>query len=163
MESVQTEKMVALRYAMRSHLQDGTVKHHPEEELRFVFGVDRQVPTLEKALEGRYIRDTLSLTIPAVEIYGEYDPDLTREIPKKGLIKQRLKEGRYYRQMKQGCLVCFKVLEVRPETVVADFNEPLAGIFVSMDLEILSIRDASGEEVERAHENQIKKVIGCGG
>lgn len=162
MESVQTEKMITLKYIMRSHLQDGTVNHHPEEEMRIIFGVDRQVPTLEKALEGCHVGDRLSLTIPAGEIYGEYDPHLSREIPKKGLIKQRLKEGQYYRQMKQGCLVSFKVLEVRPETVVADFNEPLAGILVSMDLEILSIRDASREEIERAHETQVKRAIGCG-
>ena len=162
MEAVQTDKLVALKYVMRSHLQDGTVKHHPEEEMRFIFGVERRPPALEKALEGRRVGDKLSLEIPAGEIYGEYDPLLTREIPKKGLIKQRLKEGQHYRQMKQGCLVSFKVLEVRPETVVADFNQPLAGIAVSMDLEILSIRDASGEEIERARETQAKKAIGCG-
>ena len=87
---------------------------------------------------------------------------MTREIPKKDLITQRLKEGQYYRQMKQGCLVSFKVLEVRPETVVADFNEPLAGILVSMALEVLSVRDASREEIETARETQAKKAMGCG-
>ena len=92
----------------------------------------------------------------------EYDPSLTREIPKKGLIKQRVKEGQYYRQMKKGCLVSFKVLEVRPQTVLADFNEPLAGISVSVDLKILSIRDASKAEIDAAHESQLKKSIGCG-
>ena len=162
MQSVQKDKMVALKYAMRSHLQDGELKHHPEEEMHFIFGVDRQAPALEKALEGRRTGDKLTLTIPAEEIYGEYDPELRREIPRKGLIKQRLKEGQYYRQMKKGCLVSFKVLEIGPETVVADFNEPLAGIFVSMDLEILSIRDASREEIGTASETQAKKAIGCG-
>jgi FKBP-type peptidyl-prolyl cis-trans isomerase SlyD len=162
MESVQTDKMVTMRYSMHTHLRDGTVKDHPEQEMSFIFGVDRQVPTMEKALQGRHDGETLSVTIPAVEIYGEYDPTLTREIPKKGLIKQRLKEEQYYRQMKNGCLVSFKVLEVRPKTVLADFNEPLAGISVSVDLKILSIRDASKAEIDAAHERQMKKSIGCG-
>ena len=162
MESVQTDKMVTLQYTMRTQLRDGTVKNHPEKEMSLIFGVDRQVPTMEKALEGRREGETVCLTIPAGEIYGEYDPTLTREIPKKGLIKQRVKEGQYYRQMKNGCLVSFKVLEVRPQTVVADFNEPLAGISVSVDLKILSIRDASKAEIDAAHESQMKKTIGCG-
>ena len=162
MESVQTDKMVTLQYTMRTQLRDGTVKNHPEKEMSLIFGVDRQVPTMEKALEGRREGETVRLTIPAGEIYGEYDPTLTREIPKKGLIKQRVKEGQYYRQMKNGCLVSFKVLEVRPQTVVADFNEPLAGISVSVDLKILSIRDASKAEIDAAHESQMKKTIGCG-
>ena len=162
MESVQTDKMVTLQYTMRTQLRDGTVKNHPEKEMSLIFGVDRQVPTMEKALEGRREGETVRLTIPVGEIYGEYDPTLTREIPKKGLIKQRVKEGQYYRQMKNGCLVSFKVLEVRPQTVVADFNEPLAGISVSVDLKILSIRDASKAEIDAAHESQMKKTIGCG-
>lgn len=162
MDSVQPEKKVTLRYSMRTHLRDGTVKDHPEEEMAFIFGVDRQVPTMERALEGRRPGDVVRLTIPPGEIYGEYDPGLTREIPKKGLIKQRIREGQYYRQMKQGCLISFKVVEVKADTVVADFNEPLAGISVSVDLEVLAVREASRTEIDAAHESQIKKSIGCG-
>lgn len=162
MDSVQPEKKVTLRYSMRTHLRDGTVKDHPEEELTFIFGVDRQVPTMERALEGRRPGDVVRLAIPPGEIYGEYDPGLTREIPKKGLIKQRIREGQYYRQMKQGCLISFKVVEVKPDTVVADFNEPLAGISVSVDLEVLAVHEASRAEIDAAHESQIKKSIGCG-
>jgi len=162
MGSVQTDRMVTIRYTMHTRLRDGTVKDHTEQEMSFIFGVDRQVPSMEKALEGLSEGDRVSLTIPAAELYGEYDPTLRREIPRKGLIKQRLRQGQYYRQMKQGCLVSFKVLELHPETVLADFNEPLAGITVSMELKILAVRDASKEEIEQAREEQMKKRIGCG-
>lgn len=162
MESVQTDKVVTMRYTMQTRLRDGTVKVRPEEELSFIFGVDRQVASLERGLEGRREGDTVRVTIPAGEIYGEHDPTLIREIPKKGLIKQRLKEGQYYRQMKKGCLVSFRVLELRPDAVLADFNEPLAGISVSVDLKIRAIRDASKAEIEAAHETRVKKSIGCG-
>ena len=110
METIQTEKKITLKYTMRSHYPDGSFKDHPEERLKFIFGVDRQVPTLEKALDGGHVGQNISLTIPPSEIYGEEDPVLIREIPKQGLIKQRLKEGQYYRQMKMGTLICFKVL-----------------------------------------------------
>jgi FKBP-type peptidyl-prolyl cis-trans isomerase SlyD len=162
MESVQSGKRVAVKYRMRTHLLQGSAEDHSEEELSFIFGVERQVPSLEKAIEGCRVGDRLSISIPAAEIYGEYDPTLTKEIPRKGLIKQRLKEGQYYRQMKQGCLVSFKVLELKPQTVVADFNEPLAGISVSMDLEVMDIKDASKAEIDAAREAQAKKSIGCG-
>ena len=64
MESVQTGKMIRLKYAMRSHLKDGTVKNHPAEEMSFIFGVDPQAPALENALQGGHVGDKLSLTIP---------------------------------------------------------------------------------------------------
>jgi FKBP-type peptidyl-prolyl cis-trans isomerase SlyD len=162
MAVIRPEKMVTLKYTMRSHFVDGTFKDHPAETITFIYGVERQVPSLEKSLEGCGPGEKKSITIPAEEIYGDHDPSLIREIPKKGLIKQRLVEGQIYRQMKMGTLVSFKVVKVGPHTVVADFNQPLAGIKVSMDFEITDIRDATDKEVEKAMEMQMKKSIGCG-
>ncbi len=162
METIQADKMVTMRYVMKTHLTDGTLKDHPEEEVNFIFGVDRQVPTLEKALEGAGVGQKMNVTIPAAELYGDHDPSLVREIPKKGLIKQRLKAGQFYRQMKKGCLISFKVLETRPDTVLADFNRPLAGIRVSVDLQVLAIREAEKKEIDAAMEAQVKRSIGCG-
>lgn len=162
MENISADKMVTMRYSMKTHLPDGTVKDHPEERVRFIFGVDRQVPSLEKALDGGRPGKEIHVTIPASEIYGEHDPELIREIPKTGLIKQRIKQGQYYRQMKKGTLVSFKILEIRPDTVLVDFNKPMAGIWISMDAEILDIRDATKKEIDAAVESQIRKSIGCG-
>jgi FKBP-type peptidyl-prolyl cis-trans isomerase SlyD len=161
-EIVQPEKMVTLKYTMISSLLDGTVKNHPQEEMTLVFGVERQIPSMEQALQGCRQGEKKKITIPAKEIYGEYDPNLVREIPKKGLVRQRLVEGQFYRQMKMGTLVSFKVKEIRPQTVLADFNEPLAGIVVSMDFEVLALRNATKAEIEEATERQMKKSIGCG-
>jgi FKBP-type peptidyl-prolyl cis-trans isomerase SlyD len=161
MDSVQIEKMVTITYHMMTHLTDGSIKDHREESLAFVYGVERQVPTLERALEGCHVGDRKNITIPSGEIYGEHDPRLIAEIPRKGLLKQRLVQGQYYRQMKKGKLISFKVLDLLPHTVVADFNDPLAGIEVTMELEVTAIRDASLEEVEAAREAQVKRRIGC--
>lgn len=162
MQTVAPDKMVTIRYRMRTHLPDGTDKEHPRETIRFVFGVERQVPTLEKALSGRKPGDRIEIEIPSSEIYGEHDPMLVKEIPKQGLLKQRLREGDFYRQMKRGCLLSFKVLEIRPHTVLADFNRPMAGITVTMELEVMALRDATEEETRLASDAQIKKSIGCG-
>ncbi|MCU0594926.1 MAG: FKBP-type peptidyl-prolyl cis-trans isomerase [Desulfobacterota bacterium] len=161
MDSVQIEKMVTVKYHMMTHLMDGSVKDHKEEGITFVYGVERQVPTLERALEGCHVGDQKNITIPSGEIYGEHDARLIAEIPKKGLLKQRLVPGQYYRQMKQGKLIAFKVLDILPRTVLVDFNDPLAGIEVSMDLEVTAIREASPEEIETARETQVKRRIGC--
>jgi FKBP-type peptidyl-prolyl cis-trans isomerase SlyD len=161
-ECVKLERTVKVRYVMRSHLPDGTVKEHSPEEMEFIFGVERQVPTLERALGTACVGDRLALHIPPSEIYGDHDPGLIREIPKKGLIKQRLREGQLYRQIKGGGLISFKVLEIRPATVIVDLNRPLAGISVSMDLEVLAVKKATRHEINAAYDAQVKKTIGCG-
>jgi FKBP-type peptidyl-prolyl cis-trans isomerase SlyD len=160
MDEILPEKKVRLRVQLRTRFPDDAVKVR-EEEMIFVYGVEPQVPTLDKALEGRRPGETVHLTIPPSEIYGAHDPNLIVEIPKKGLIKQRLQQGQYYRQMKMGSLVSFKVLEIRPHTILADLNRPLTGIAVVMDAEVLEVRDATPEEIREAREAHRRQLIGC--
>lgn len=162
MDLIQSRKRVTLRYTVKTDLQAGASPDRPEERMCFIYGVERQVPSLEKAIEGRRAGDRVSLSVPASEIYGEHDPKLVVEIPRKGLIRQRLKEGQFYRQIRKGSLLSFKVLEIRKETVLADFNKPLAGIGAALDLEVLDVREASEEEIRVAAEGERKKRIGCG-
>lgn len=147
---------------MKTHLPNGATQARPEEIFEFIYGVERQVPSLEKALDGACVGDRRNVHIPACELYGDRDPHLIREIPRAGFIKQRLIEGQYYRQIRKGALVSFKVLELRPTTVLADFNPPMSGITVSMDLEVLGVRRANETEIDAATEAQLKRTIGCG-
>lgn len=162
MERVRRNHAVTLRYRMKTQLPHGTVKEGSKEVIEFIFGIQHQPPTLERAIEGAYVGDRFTVQIPASEIYGEHNPALIVEIPKEGLIKQRLKEGRFYRQMKKGSLVSFKVLEIRADTVLADFNRPMAGISVLLDGEVMAVRGVSQEDIKAAREAEAKKSIGCG-
>lgn len=162
MNEILPEKKITIRVRMKTRIPEHEIEERPREEMSFVYGVELQAPTLDQALEGRRPGDRLQVAIPPSEVYGERDPGLILEIPKQGLIKQRLREGQYYRQMKMGSLLSFKVLEIRPDTVLADFNRPLSGIGVSMDVEILEVKDATAEEVREAREAHRRRTIGCG-
>jgi FKBP-type peptidyl-prolyl cis-trans isomerase SlyD len=162
MDTIQPNTVVTIRFTLKTEVSPGEFKERPETATRFVFGVEEQVPTLETALRGKGAGDRFSIHIPPSEIYGERDNALIREIPKEGLIRQRLREGTYYRQMKMGSLVSFKVLKVRKDTVLVDFNEPMAGISAFVDGEVIDVRKASETEIAEARENHRKKKIGCG-
>jgi FKBP-type peptidyl-prolyl cis-trans isomerase SlyD len=162
MDTIQQDAVVTIRFTQKTEIAPDEFKVQPETEVTFIFGVEEQVPTLEAALKGAAVGQKFNLHIPASEIYGEHDPALIREIPKQGLIKQRIKEGTFYRQMKGGSLVSFKVLEVRKNTVLADLNEPMAGISAFIDGEVIAVRQATGAEIDAARESQRKKKIGCG-
>jgi len=162
MDTIQSNSIVTIRFTLRTEIAPGEFKDRPETETTFVFKVEEQVPSLEEALEGATVGHRFSLCIPPSEIYGEYDPALIREIPKQGLIKQRLRAGQFYRQMKMGSLVSFKVLEVRKDTVLVDFNEPMAGLSAWVDGVVTAVRPATKAEIAEAHENHRRKKIGCG-
>jgi len=162
METIRQDMDVTIRFSLKTEIAPGQFKEQPETKTRFIFGVEEQVPTLEAALEGAGVGHRFALHIPASEIYGEHDPALVREIPKQGLVKQRLQEGQFYRQMKMGSLVSFKILEVRQDKVLVDFNEPMAGISAFIEGEVVAIRPATEAEIAVARENHQRKKIGCG-
>jgi len=162
MDRIEQDCAVTIRFTMSTEISPGEFKERPEDEVRFIFGVEEQVPALENVLEGAQVGQQFSLQIPPSEIYGEHDPSLIREIPKKGLVKQRVKKGKFYRQMKMGSLVSFKILEVKPDTVLVDFNKPMAGISASMRGKVVAISRASEAEIAAARESQRRKKIGCG-
>jgi len=162
METIKQDTAVTIRFTLKTEIAPGEFREHPETKTQFIFGVEEQVPTLETALKGSGVGDRFSLHIPPSEIYGEHNPALIREIPKQGLVKQRLREGQFYRQMKLGSLVSFKVLEVREDTVLVDFNEPMAGISAFIEGEVVAIRQTTEEEIAEARENHRRKKIGCG-
>ena len=162
MERIEKLCAVTIRLKVQAQLPKGEVQDPVRQEFEFLYGVEHQVPTLEKALEGAAAGHQFRLVIPPGELYDAHDPDLIREIPKEGLLKQRVREGQYYRQMKMSSLVQFKVLEIKDDTVLVDFNKPMAGISALMEGEVLAVRQVSEEEISKAEESQRKREIGCG-
>ena len=162
MEKIEQFSAVTLRLEVKALFPEGEEQEPTRQEFEFIYGVEHQVPTLEKALLGAGPGEKFSLNIPPDELYGAHDPELIREIPKEGLLKQRVREGKYYRQIRKGSLVEFKVLEIRADSVLADLNKPMAGVSAFMQAEVLAVRKASEDEISKAGENERKREIGCG-
>jgi FKBP-type peptidyl-prolyl cis-trans isomerase SlyD len=116
----------------------------------FVMGVDVQYPSVEAALMDRKAGDRVKVRVPPEEIFGAYDPQLVRELPKADFKQDRLKPGRMYREIKRKCLVQFMVKDVRGDVVVADFNDPRAGAWAELDILVKEVRPAKKEEMKPA-------------
>jgi FKBP-type peptidyl-prolyl cis-trans isomerase SlyD len=162
MEKIEKLSAVTIRLKISAQLPKGQTQDPVRQEFEFILGVEHQVPTLEKELEGAQAGHQFGLVVPPDELYGAHDAELIREIPKEGLLKQRVRAGKYYRQMKMGSLVEFKVLEIKDDTVLVDFNKPMAGISALMEGEVLAVRKPSEDEISKAGDAQRKKEIGCG-
>jgi len=161
-EKIDYGSKVRLKYRMQVKLPDGRdAEKEYEAVLDFVYGVEEQTKSLEKAIRGAKKGDKIQVYVPPAELYGERDKNLIREIPKKGLIKQRVRKGYYYRQIKNGALVSFKVLDIKDDTVIADFNPPLAGVSAILDVDIIDVKKATEEEIESAKRREAKRKIGC--
>ncbi len=138
---------VTIAFQLKTVSPDGTVREAPPGSCTFVYGVDVQYPSVEAALMNKRVGDRVSVYVPPEEIFGPYDPELVRELPRSDYKPERLKVGKVYREMRNRSLVEFLVRDLRDDVVVADFNRPGAGTYAEFDIEVTDICEASQKEL----------------
>ena len=112
---------------------------------RFLYGRDRILPALEKALIGHEQEDEIQVTIPPEQAFGPYDPHLIKKVPISDLNhSEQLKEGEYYEEFgSNGMLLKFYLKELHGDYVLADFNHPSAGKSLVLSGTISEVKAAS--------------------
>lgn len=115
------------------------------EELSYLHGgYGGLLEALERALETRRAGEKLQLQLEPEEAFGEYDVELVRVEP-----VARYGEGVAVGMEVEEDARLYTVTDVAGGKAVLDGNHPLAGIALRFELEVLSVRAASAEEIER--------------
>lgn len=148
MEAVKECAKVTIQFSMRLVSADGSETDSACRECSFVYGVDVQYPSVERALMDKRAGDRVRVHVPPEEIFGVWDEALVRELPREDYKRERLRAGKMYREMKHKTLVQFLVKELRDDVVVADFNDPRAGTSAEFDILVKDVRPATKEEMK---------------
>jgi FKBP-type peptidyl-prolyl cis-trans isomerase 2 len=109
-----------------------------ESPLEYVHGQGGIIPGLQDGMLGMKQGEKKVICVQPERAYGLVQPEAFVEIPKDRLPEARVgmpvgaksPEGQNY----QGY-----VAEIRPETILIDFNHPLAGKELEFDVEVVSI------------------------
>jgi FKBP-type peptidyl-prolyl cis-trans isomerase SlyD len=127
------------------------------EEISFCMGGGAMPPGLEEALLGMKVDDTKVINLSAEEAYGELDEELLMEVPRSDFGPEvELRPGLVFEtENEDGQVVYFIVQEVRPETVLIDFNHPLAGKDLEVSFTIRQVREATPEDLKE------QETCGC--
>ncbi len=112
-----------------------------KEPMTYTHGGGQILPALEEQLTGLNVGDTKEVALAAADAYGETNPEAVQEVP-----VEKIPEGA--RQV--GAVLTsndfpgpIRVTEVGDNTVVLDFNHPLAGKDLVFDIEIVAVDDQS--------------------
>ena len=166
MEKIQHGKYVELGYDLYEVSAEGDVLVHQtdsDDPERIVYGVTRgMIVPLEKAIEGLEPGGVFDVKVSAAEGFGDYDLEQIAELDKSLFMvdgkfdNEIVNTGNYVPMMTaDGFRINGKVLEVTDTHVRMDFNHPLAGKDIRFKGKILTVRDATAEELNPS--------CGCGG
>ncbi len=144
--------VVNFHYKLRTtegELLDASEKDEP---MAYLHGAHNIVPGLEKAMVSKRVGDTFDVEVPAAEGYGER-VDGTAEVPRSEFPDDvELQAGMsLVAEGPEGQVMPLWIVKVTDDEVTVDPNHPLAGVDLHFEVEIVSMRAATEEELAHGH------------
>ena len=155
--TIENNHVVTVNYKLHTIEADGekvfVEETTTENPLTYLHGVGMMIPKFEDEMNGLTAGDKKSFTISPEEGYGPNDPNAVAQLPLDMFSESGLPPVGAMLPLSdnQGNNFNAIVIEVTPETVVADLNHPMAGKTLSFDVEIFNTRPATEEELSHGH------------
>lgn len=148
--------LVEAHYRLKEENAEGKIveETYGKEPLEFVFGVGMMIPGFESEIEGLAAGEKNSFQVVAEEAYGLYNDANVISFPKENFGDEEtqneyLVEGKQIAmQDDSGGQHMGFVKELKEETVMIDFNHPMAGLDLFFEVEILKVRETTAEELQ---------------
>lgn len=147
--TVAKDVVVGLAYTLyvENAVEDSAPASAP---LEYIHGHGNLISGLEKAIEGMKVGDKKTVTIEPEEAYGEYDPEnqiaLERSMFPAGF---PIEKGRMVPlEDDEGHHLHSFITDFDADTVTVDLNHPMAGKTLVFDVEIVTLRPGTAEEIE---------------
>ena len=149
---VEKNKVVEIDYTLKNDTGKVIDSSEGRDPLAYIQGIGNLIPGVENALEGKSSGERVEITVPPETGYGVRDDSLMLTIERSKFDEvDDLKEGQRFRMETPDGPMVFTVLKVDEAEVLVDGNHPLAGMTLSFDITIQSVRDATAEELEHGH------------
>jgi len=155
---IAADRVVLIHYTLKDDAGAVLDTSAGAEPLAYIQGHGNLVVGLEKALEGKRDGDTVAVAVPPADGYGVHDAALIQRVPKRSLQGSgEIKKGMQFQARTEHGMRMFTVTGMVGDMVTLDGNHPLADKTLYFDVEIVSVRAATAEELEHGH------VHGAGG
>ena len=146
-------KVVSMDYTLTGPAGNVLDSSQGREPLVYIQGAGNIIPGLEQELEGKSVGDTLNVTIPAAQAYGERDDQMVQAVPRemfKGV--PNIRAGMQLQaQASNGASRVVTITKVEDEQVTVDANHPLAGMPLTFDIKVVEVREPTDEEKRHGH------------
>ena len=141
-------KVASIHYTLTDN--DGKVldSSSGREPLHYIQGIGNLIPGMEEGLEGKKQGDKVNLKVSPEKGYGVKSEELIQKVPRSAFGDQKIEKGMQF-QTNQGGVVT--VTNVGLSEITVDANHPLAGVELNFAVEVLSIREATEDELAHGH------------
>ena len=159
--TIQKNNVVAINYNLQG--DDGNVIDSTQggQPLEYIHGNNFLLPKLEEQLEGKQQGDSFSAVLSPADGYGEYDETLLVELPREDFeTDMPVEVGMQFQAMTSTGPQIVKIAKISGDTITVDANHELAGQTLHFEVQVVSVREATQEELDA---QMAGGGCGCGG
>lgn len=125
------------------------------QAVSYLEGAGQIIDGLDEALRGLPAGTKTTVNVPSEKAYGSHDPEQVQRVLKALLpVEGELRPGDHFRAGEDQFAPIVRVVEVDGDEVLLDANHPLAGVDLVFEVEIVSVRAATDEELKHGHAHQ---------
>ena len=153
-QRISINKVVQFTYTILD--EDSNVVEQVDLPVHYVHGASNVglIEPVERALNGARVGDKIEATVPAAQGFGEYDASLTVEDDIDNVPPQFRKIGMKVEMANDdGETKEFVITKIEDGKVTIDGNHPLAGKTAKFVVSVLSVRDATADEIKNGVSN----------
>ena len=166
MNNVQNNHLVKLNYSVRDKESGNLLDNNKDKPFTILIGGNQVISGLEEALIGKKVGSKFSVEIEPKDAYGYRNQSLLQEVPKEQFSGIDLNVGMtLFGQGNDGETIQVIVDDIGEDSVIIDYNHPLAGKTLLFDVDIISSREASEDEILKLSKNEHNAANGsccCG-
>lgn len=144
---VTKHKVVSITYRILDENKE--VVEQSDIPIDYIHGTDNDMfAKVEQALEGKTVCDTVAVVLSPEEGFGHADPNLTfTDDIENAPPEYRYLGARPMFQNEHGEVTEFVVSKIENGKLTVDGNHPFAGKTMTFKVDVVAIRDATGEEL----------------
>ena len=145
---ISKHKVASIHYTLTDNAGKVLDSSAGREPLVYIQGIGNLIPGMEEGLEGKKQGEKVNLKVSPEKGYGVKSDELVQKVPRSAFGDQNIEKGMQF-QTNQGGVVT--VTNIGLSEITVDANHPLAGVELNFAVEVLSIREATAEELEHGH------------
>lgn len=150
--SVAQDHVVSIHYTLKNDAGDVIDASPAGEPLAYLHGHGNLIAGLERELTGKTAGDKLQVKVAAADAYGDYDPALVQQVPRRALKGvPNVRVGMRLQAQSDHGARPLTVTRLAGDMVTLDGNHPLAGQNLNFEVEIAAVRPATPEELSHGH------------
>jgi len=149
---IENNRVALIHYTLKNDQGEVLDSSIGREPLPYIHGVGALIPGLESQLLGKEAGAKFSALVTPANGYGEYDDSYVFQVSANEFNPEDdIEVGMQIQLDSDNGPAIATITKIEEEEVTLDLNHPLAGVNLHFDVEVVSVREATAEELDHGH------------